>query len=152
MLGFTSRFSEAAPLNAVNTAPTVLIAAPTSVSREIRDALGSGVAVMAAQTFHEATTQLERGHVDLIIICYVFDEVRPYRLLNHIKTTFGVRMPMVLVRAVPVPLQGKEEEVRRSYEGLGVEAFFNVSDDAARIGRAAALHRLSDWVVSRLHA
>jgi CheY-like chemotaxis protein len=116
----------------------VLIAAPLPVVSKLKAALPDQVQVTAAETYDEALARLGEQQVDLLIVCYVFDDLRPYRLLNHLQA-LGERPPAMLVRALPVPLREKEEEVSAAYAPLGVRAFQNFSDQEKREGTKAAL-------------
>ena len=86
----------------------VLIAAPSSVVSKLKAGVADHVDVVAAETYDEALACLRERHIDLLIVCYIFDDVRPYRLLNHLQA-LGKRPPAMLVRALPVPLREKEE-------------------------------------------
>jgi CheY-like chemotaxis protein len=125
----------------------VVIAAPIAVVSKLKAALPDDVQVTAAETYDEALARLgERPPVDLLVVCYVFDDVRPYRLLNHLQA-LGELPPAMLVRALPVPLREKEEEVRAAYAPLGVREFQNFSDQEKREGTKAALAQFSRLVL-----
>src|SRR5688572_10550122 len=119
-------------------AAAVLIAAPIAVVSKLKAALPDDVHVTAAETYDEALARLGERQVDLLVVCYIFDDLRPYRLLNHLQA-LGERPPAMLVRALPVPLREKEEEVSAAYAPLGVRAFQNFSDQEKREGTKAAL-------------
>ena len=116
----------------------MLIAAPSAVVSKLKAALPDHVQVTAAETYDEALARLGERQVDLLVVCYVFDDVRPYRLLNHLKQ-LDEQPPAMLVRALPVPLREKEEEVRAAYAPLGVREFQNFSDQEKTAGTQAAL-------------
>src|SRR5688572_2277091 len=124
----------------------VLIAAPIAVVSKLKAALPDDVQVMAAETYDEALARLGERPVDLLIVCYVFDDVRPYRLLNHLQA-LGERPPAMLVRALPVPLREKEEEVRTAYAPLGVREFQNFSDQEKIEGIKVALAQFRELVL-----
>jgi PleD family two-component response regulator len=132
--------------------PRILIAAPATVSRQLRGAFTDEVEVVGEETWQEAVTCLHDADPDLIIICYVFDEMRPFRLLRYARHEWKhVHVPTILVRALPVPLgKSQEHEIRESYKALGVDDFFNLRDETLRHGKEAALQRLRDCVLSRL--
>jgi hypothetical protein len=123
----------------------VLIAAPSSVVSKLKAGLDH-VQVMAAGTYEEALACLRERRVDLLIVCYIFDDVRPYRLLNHLQD-LGERPPAMLVRALPVPLREKEDEVRAAYGPLGVREFQNFSDQEKSQGTKAALEQFRRLVL-----
>jgi hypothetical protein len=127
----------------------VLIAAPLPVVSKLKAALPDDVQVMAAETYDDALGHLRERRVDLLIVCYIFDDVRPYRLLNHLQA-LGERPPAMLVRALPVPLREKEEDVRAAYAPLGVREFQNFSDQEKREGTKAALAQFGRIVLGLL--
>ena len=79
------------------------------------------------------TTQEAEGHIasafDLILVCYVFDDLRPYRFVRRIRSeSANPHTPLILVRALPVPLgESQEWEIRQSYKSIGVNDFVNYS-------------------------
>jgi hypothetical protein len=127
----------------------VLIAAPSSVYAELEGLLKSDVDVVGAATYDEAVHRLEANTVGLLILCYVFDEVRPYRLLNYLQDS-GKRLPTVLVRAVAVPLRRKDSEIAEAYASLGVDTFYNLSGEGQRLGRDVALQGFRHCVLGEL--
>jgi PleD family two-component response regulator len=70
--------------------PRVLVAAPAVVIRQLRAALPEDAEVTGAATWDDAVRGLTEVTPQLIIVCYVFDEVRPYRF---IQTRQGHRIP-----------------------------------------------------------
>jgi hypothetical protein len=124
----------------------VLIAAPSAVVSKLKAGLPDQVEVMAAETYDDALARLGERRVDLLVLCYVFDDVRPYRLLNHLQA-LRERPPAMLVRALPIPLREKEEELRAAYAPLGVREFQNFSDQEKREGTKAALARFRSIVL-----
>jgi len=130
----------------------ILIAAPAPVVRELDAALGDElVEVMGAESWDDALRRVEE-EPDLLLLCYAFDEVRPFRFLQYLQQSPRRRhMPTVLVRALPVPLgKTQEEDIRQSYMALGVDDFFNLYDEGTRHGRERALQMLRVKVTSRL--
>jgi PleD family two-component response regulator len=124
----------------------VLIAAPPAVVSKLKAGLPDHVHVMAAETYDDALARLGERPVDLLIVCYVFDDVRPYRLLNHLQA-LSERPPAMLVRALPIPLRENEEDVRAAYAPLGVREFQNFSDQEKREGTQAALAQFGRLVL-----
>ena len=132
--------------------PKVLIAAPALIIRELGAALADGVDVLGAQTWSEAVSRLDESRVDAIIVCYAFDELRPFRLLNYLRDDWqGPHVPTFLVRALPVPLgRTQEAQVRETYKRLGVDEFFNLHAEEVRVGRAGAVKDFRDSVFAQL--
>lgn len=131
--------------------PRVLIAAPLDITRELGATLGEGVDVVGATTFEQALDRLSEGEPQLIVVCYIFDHLRPYRLIQHVRAERqGKPLPILLVRALPVRLGNEEAEVRDSYLAMGVNQFLNLWLVTERHGRPAALQQFSDSVFSLL--
>lgn len=129
----------------------VLIAAPALVIRQLGAALPSDVEVVGAATWEEATQRLEAAVPRLVVVCYIFDEARPYRFIRHVRQTKYGHTPIFLVRAVTVPLGSTHEaDLRRSYTDLGVNEFMNFSDLANERGLDAALQEFARVAASLL--
>jgi hypothetical protein len=62
-------------------------------------------------------------------VCYVFDEMRPFRLLHYV---------------------GHDWKHPHVPTLLGADDFFNLRDEVVRHGKEAALERLRDCVLGRL--
>lgn len=129
----------------------VLIAAPVPVITKLKAGVADRVEVLAAETYEEALACLRERHIDLLVLCYVFDNVRPYRLLNHLQD-LRKRPPAMLVRALPVPLREKEAELRRAYGSLGVREFQNFSDQETMEGKEFALAQFRSLVLNLVRA
>jgi len=130
----------------------IVIAAPTPVTRELSHAIRDDADVMGAQTLEEAIALLDSNQPDLVVVCYAFDEMRPFRLFAYIRHDLQWDdLPMVLVRALPVPLGAtQEKEIRESYRTLGVAEFVNFRDVAEEHGVEAAGERFRTVIVSLL--
>ena len=98
-----------------------------------------GVIVHPAETRAEAETCLDRK-LDLIVVCYVFDELRPYQFVGRVRHEgVNMRTPIILVRALPVPLgESQEWEIRHAYHSIGVDEFCNYSEMVHEKGTAQA--------------
>ena len=84
-------------------------------------ALTDDVEVIGAETWEQALERLRDADPDLVIVCYVFDEMRPFRLLHYLRHEKRGHVPTIRVRAVPVSLGTTQEaEIRESYRILGV--------------------------------
>jgi hypothetical protein len=129
--------------------PIVLIAAPISVLNKLKAGVADEVEVIGAETYEQAVACIHEREVHLLIVCYIFDNVRPYRLLNYIQD-LGRRPNAMLIRALPIPLREREQELRTSYEPLGVREFQNFSDEENAHGREAALARFRTLVLGLL--
>jgi hypothetical protein len=131
--------------------PRILIAAPGPVIKELASALTGEAEIVGGQTFEEAVGKLHGLRPDLIIVCYVFDEARPFRLLQYARNERPAHVPTILVRALPIPLgRTQEAQIRESYNALGVDEFINLNDAKERYGKQEALRQFRDAVISRL--
>jgi CheY-like chemotaxis protein len=139
----------------MNAQRRILIAAPAPVIAELGGALEMDVEVVGAETWDEALERLREASPSLIVVCYAFDEMRPFRLIHHIERMEpeGGEPPVFLVRALPVPLGTTEEgQIRDSYGSLGVVEFIDLCKAADKVGRAAALRRFAAAVSARVVA
>jgi PleD family two-component response regulator len=128
----------------------VLIAAPLDVVRELGAALGERVKVLGATTFDDALACLT-ARPDIIVVCYVFDHLRPYRLIQHVRSELDdPAIPIVLVRALPVRFGTEESEVKDSYLAMGVNQFLNLWSETQQRGRPAALQHFSNCIFGLL--
>lgn len=127
----------------------ILVAAPMAVIGEVAAALSDDFSFIGAPTLDQALARLNAEEPDLIILCYAFDEMRPYRLLNYLQERRS-KIPIVLVRALPVPLHGKEDEIRSSYAMLGAGTFINLYEEIQSYGRTVALQRFLASLESRM--
>jgi PleD family two-component response regulator len=126
--------------------PPVLIAAPRAVFGRLSRALADAVEVIGAETWEEAVDRLQEVDPQAIIVCYVFDEMRPFRLLRYLQQErLDRHVPTLLVRAVPVKLGASDEaDIAHSYLTLGVDEFINLHDEEQAAGREAALQRFRE--------
>jgi CheY-like chemotaxis protein len=107
-----------------------LIAAPDAVVQTLGEALRElPVDVYPGTTSAEAGAHLAND-LDLILVCYVFDDLRPYRFINRIRNESPhAGTPLILIRALPVPLgESQEWEIRQAYKSIGVDEFVNYSE------------------------
>jgi len=128
-----------------------LLAAPAVVIRQLSAPLAEDFEIVGAATWEDAVQGLSRAPPHLVIVCYIFDEMRPYRFVQHVRSSQYGRAPIFLVRAVTVPLGTTQEaDLRRSYTELGVNAFLNFSDLANEQGLDAALQEFRRIALSLL--
>jgi len=131
--------------------PRIFMAAPAIVMRQLRAALHEECQVIGAATWEDAVRRVSDAAPHLVMVCYIFDEMRPYRFIQHVKGTPYRDAPILLIRAVTVPLGATlESDLRRSYKDLGVDEFLNFSDLANERGLDAALQEFRRVVVSML--
>lgn len=78
--------------------PRILIAAPTAVFGRLERLLAGDVAIVGAETLEQAVDRLEDGVPALIVVCYAFDEMRPFRFLHYLRhERRGPHIPTILV-------------------------------------------------------
>ncbi|TAK82270.1 MAG: hypothetical protein EPO20_21560 [Betaproteobacteria bacterium] len=130
----------------------VLLAAPHDVILDVQPALAKCLELSAAETLDEAITRLHADKPEMLLVCYAFDNVRPFRLLQYLQLEWqGPKMPIMLIRAVPVSTgKAEEAEIFEAYSSLGVLHFFNLWNQIAQHGREVALRRLQHAVQSIL--
>jgi CheY-like chemotaxis protein len=128
--------------------PAALIAAPAAVIKELGSVLAGDVERIGVETFDDAIAKTKEREPDLLIVCYAFDELRPFRLLQQLRQKpRAAHVPTMLVRALPIPIgEAEEARIREAYTTLGVDQFFNLNDEARRTDRAAALQKFRDAV------
>jgi PleD family two-component response regulator len=127
-----------------------LIAAPPVVIQRLASALDElGVEVHPGATSEEAEGHLA-SKLDFILVCYAFDDVRPYRFIGRIRSdAVNANTPVILVRALPVPLgKSQEWEIRQAYKSIGVNDFLNYSQLLHDAGSTAADEALRQCVLS----
>jgi len=129
--------------------PTILVAAPATVFNKLRSVLADRADLISATDFEQAAQRLRSGGIDLLVLCYVFDDVRPYRILNYLHEDQVPSVKTILVRALPVPLRESEREIEDAYQQLGVAEFVNLSDQERAHGHAA-VERLGERLLSLL--
>ena len=132
-----------------------LIAAPNGVVQTLANALRDlgNVHVHAGVTPEAAAAHLH-GELDVILVCYVFDDLHPYRFINRIRQESPhKRTPLILIRALPVPLgESQEWEIRRAYKSIGVDEFVNYSQLAHDKGSDEADRALRECVSKLISA
>ena len=123
--------------------PSVLLAAPGYVARYVAPALEEDAQVLAGDTLPETLRILKTATPDVLVLSYVFDELRPFRLLAEVESASpDGHLPILLVKATSVSLGETTEELRLAYRTLGAIDFFNLWEERMRWGNAAALERL----------
>ena len=131
----------------------LFIAAPAAVIRHLGGLFAAHeIEIVGCETWDDAVSRLEEKAADLIVICYAFDEMRPFRLLQYLRQERPrAHLPTILVRALAVPLgKTQEGQVRESYQNLGVDQFYNLYDEKQREGAEVALRHFREAVLARL--
>jgi CheY-like chemotaxis protein len=132
----------------------LIIAAPAPVIRQLGGAFTAddNLDIVGCETWDDAVNRLQEHEAALLVLCYAFDEMRPFRLLQYLRQERPrSHLPTILVRALPVPLgKTQEEQIRESYQSLGVDQFYNLYDEKQREGAEVALGRFREAVLARL--
>jgi len=133
--------TEGPPLQARK--PRVLLAARRVAREPFRQALGSDVDVVEAETLDEVIAQLSIGEAPNLICCTVyFDESRMFELLQWVRQRFA-DIPIICARALPKDLPKiSMEALRIASEAMGAAAFIDVPSLTAQYGADGALARL----------
>ena len=105
-----------------------------------------------SHTYDKAVQQLRDEPPGLVIVTYHVDELRPYRLIQHIRTEGkGIDTPVILVRVLPFQLSRKDEhDIRSAYKSFGVDEFVDLYGDQQRLGIEPAVQRFRDLVSTSL--
>jgi response regulator RpfG family c-di-GMP phosphodiesterase len=115
--------------------------------------LEDDVDVIASETWDQAVKHLDVEKPHLIVVCYAFDEMQPFRFIHHARQ-YGQgseELPIILVRAIPAPLgDTNEAQIREAYESLGIDEFFNLIHEAEVHGPEVALQRFRTSGINRL--
>jgi len=110
----------------------VLIADLPVVASSLRQTLPlDQVDVFEAYTFDEATRLAERRYPKICIIGYHFDEMRPYRLVQHVRgMDWATDAHILVIRALPLRQPASEEEaLRKAYVSIGANDYLTLYND-----------------------
>jgi len=131
--------------------PRIVIAGLAPVMRGIQDTLAANAETCSAESYEDAERLLHEKDPNGLLIAYHFDEIRPYRFIRYVRhdPQFD-NVPILLVRVLRVNLGTNEHEIRKTYEALGVNQFFNLYDEVRDHGPEAALDTLRNCVLAML--
>ena len=129
----------------------VLLLGNVQVLQDVEAAL-HGFDLRIAETYDGALAALEADAPDAIVLAYHFDQLRPFRLIQHVRGHAELgEVPIIMVRIMSIALGAtKDSELEQSYRELGVDDFVNLRREIDEQGREAALRRLRDGIVKRL--
>jgi PleD family two-component response regulator len=115
-------------------------------------ALSDDASAVGGETWDRCVAWLNDHQPALVLVCYAFDEMRPFRLISYIRDDQQRKsLPTVLVRALPVPLGATQEaEIRESYKTLGVADFVNVRGLIEELGERLALEKFRTRIAELL--
>ena len=88
--------------------------------------------VFQCETLDQAVEHLKQQDVDLIVLCYLFDEMRPFRLIHHVRNEIRRRdLPILLVQPVNWKLDdAQSKQMTDAYESIGIDGFVDLCEDA----------------------
>ena len=132
--------------------PCVLVAGPVEVCcKRLRLAL-EDLEVLHCETLDQAVEQIKHRDPDLIVVCYLFDEMRPFRLIHYVRSDLQRSdFTIILVHVVDGHLRDTElRQLRDAYRSIGIDGFVNLSEEIELHGEKDALRRFRTSVISRL--
>ena len=131
--------------------PPVLLAGPFEICRRLLPALKE-VTPLPCDTLDEAVKRLQESQPRLVVVCYAFDHMRPFRLIQYLRSDWnGPRLPIYLLQVLDWHLGATEQkQMRESYESLGVDKFINFCEDTKVDGEDVALQRFRAAVIDQL--
>lgn len=119
-----------------------LIAGLTPLMRHVQETLAGEFLTISAQTLEEAQRQLEEFKPDCVVLAYHFDKMEAFRFIRDVREhPQFAEIPIILVCVLNYNLGTREEELRRAYEDVGIDAFFNLYEEMQQHGAEAALAR-----------
>ena len=130
---------------------TVLIAGLEPLMAEVRRVLAQHLVVFSAETLAQAQARLAIDPPDCVVLAYHFDDIRPFRLIHHIRDNRALNgLPITLVRVVPFRLGATHAEISHAYHAVGVTQYFDLHEEVRRLGAQTALERLSTAIRASL--
>ena len=133
--------------------PHVLVAAPPTGAQEVLASLSNDAHCDVAESFEHAARQLDRDKYDALVVGYYFDDARPFRIVTYARSRFAGAVPVILMRALALPLGNKDEsEIRAAYRELGADDFIDFRHDADCLGIEKARERLRKAILGRLQS
>lgn len=112
---------------------------------------GTRIELLHAHTFDDAVQIAREKTPHLFLVGYHFDEGRPYRLIQHLRSEHGNKVPIILIRALPLPQPERDEaQIKDSYRSLGANDYLPLYDEARRDGWDSARARLAGEITRQL--
>ena len=129
----------------------VLLLGNAALLQDVEAAL-HGFDVRVAETYDGALAALEASAPDAIVLAYHFDQLRPFRLIQHVRGhEMLAEVPIIMVRVMSIDLgASNDSQLEQSYRDLGVDDFVNLRQEMDEWGYERALRRLRDGIVRRL--
>lgn len=129
----------------------VLLAGAAVCCKELLQVLRDDHDVFRCDTLDEAAERLKHESPDVIVLCYLFDEMRPFRLIHHVRNDLRRRdLPILLVQPVDWNLDDAQtRQMTDAYESIGINGFVDLCEDVKASGDEEPLQRFRT-LVSRL--
>ena len=108
--------------------------------------------ILHCETLDQAVQRIRHEDPHFIVVCTLFDEMRPFRLIHHVRSELDrADLPILLVQIVEGQLGGAlVKQMSEAYGSIGANGFINLREDAEAYGAEKALQRLRASVISRL--
>jgi hypothetical protein len=133
--------------------PRVLIAGPAEVCcKGLLLALEDDVQILPCETLDQAVERIRREDPHFIVVCTLFDEMRPFRLIHHVRSELDKPdLPIMLVQIVEAHLGSTlVKQMSDAYGSIGANGFIDLREEAEAYGAERALQRFRASVISRL--
>lgn len=120
-------------------------------------AAGAGRApydVLRCETLEQVVERIRHDSPELIVLCYLFDEMRPFRLVHHVRNDLRrADLPILLVQPVDWHLDDAQiKQMSDAYESIGINGFVNFHEDVQTYGEKKTLQRFRTLVMNLLHS
>ena len=135
--------------------PRVLLAGPAAVCcKRLLQVLDDGYDILRCEALDHAVERIQHESPHLIVLCYLFDEMRPFRLVHHVRNELRrPDLPILLVQPVDWHLDDAQiKQMSDAYESIGISGFVNFHEDVETYGEKMALQRFRTAVTSLLHS
>jgi len=131
--------------------PRVLLAARPVAREPFRQALGSDVEVVEAETLEQAVAELSADEPPDLVCCTVyFDDSRMFDLVQYVREKFA-HIPIVCARALPKDLAKiSMQALKIASDAMGAAAFIDLPTLTELHGDAAARAQLRDLLLGQL--
>jgi CheY-like chemotaxis protein len=121
--------------------------------RDVKETLATYFSPLLARDLPEAERRLKEEHPVCVVVAYHFDHMQAIRLIRYVRgEPEFADLPIVLVCVLDYHLGAKEDEIRRAYSEVGVNAFFNLYDEIRNAGYEAAIDRFRTTVIDAARA
>jgi hypothetical protein len=116
-------------------------------------ALEHDAQILHCETLDQAVERIEHEDPHFIVVCTLFDEMRPFRLIHHVRSELDKpELPILLVQIVDGHLGSSTlvKQMSDAYGSIGANGFVNLREEAEAYGAQKALQRFRATVIRRL--